>query len=195
MSGGKGNSRANTSSNATNTQTTTNNVDNSVHTSDMGAIAAAFEHGQAALDLGRDSLDTAANFAGRAGDQAGAVASQSLANSRDALRDSLDFGDAVLQRFAEFGDTALASYEGISSDALNRVTESSRGAFDFARDLFGAANDATSRLAADNLSGLTSLAQQTSASSDDRVTKIALYALVAVAAVFILPRIFGKGGA
>ena len=101
--------------------------------SDQGAIASAFDYGNAALDLGRDSLDTAAQFAGRAGDQAAGIASESLGNSRDALRDSLDFGEAAIDRFAAFGDNALYSYGDISSDALARVSDSGRAALDFAR--------------------------------------------------------------
>jgi hypothetical protein len=76
---------------------------------------------------------------------------------------------------------------------LNRVTEVSRGVLDFAAELFGSATDAQSKLTQDSLAGINDLALQTSSTSDDRVAKIALYALIAVAAVFILPRLFGKG--
>lgn len=68
---------------------------------------------------------------------------------------------------------------GVSRDALDFASEVGGGVLDFARNLVG-----------DTVSGLQTLSQQTSQSSDDRVAKIAMYAFVAVAAVLVLPKMF-----
>lgn len=160
-SGGKGNSRANTSSSSTTTNETTTLIDNSVHTSDFGAVQAALDIGLEALRMGGENLTTSADLAGRG-----------LDTALDATRSALDFSESVVgsnERLARDSILAISDFGGV---ALGEVTN-------FARDLTEA-----------NLSGLTSLARQTSESADDRVSRVAMYAFAAIAAVFVLPALF-----
>ena len=174
MSGGKGNSRANTASSSTTTNTTTTNIDNSVHTSDFGAIQAALDIGIEALRMGESNFDSAANLAGRGLDTVLDVTSRALDTTDSAVRSNEAIASESMQRIAEFGGVALGE------------------SFDFARDVVSGAGSAVADAVRTNIEGLQSLAHQTSESSDDRVTRVAMYAFAAIAAVFILPKLFGS---
>jgi hypothetical protein len=175
------------------TQSTTNDVTNlnvqdtegvtiagsdnvSVTTTDFGAIDAALDIGLEALRMGQTNLDTAASLAGRG-----------LDTALDATRGALDFSDSVvrtnervasdaIERIADFGGVALGEVRGFGDSAL-----------DFASGVFDRALNAQADLAGANLQGLTQLARQTSESADDRVSRTAMYAFAALAAVFVLP--------
>jgi len=220
-SGGKGNSRATTSSQSstTNEQTTVNQVDNRVFdlggngavlvegsganitTTDFGAISGAADISRSALDLGRSALDSGND-----------VAIAGLDNAQRTYQGSLDFAGDVFggaaaalegsaDRVARFATDALdsnsslaretlASQSGLAGRAIDAVSDATGGVLDFASGLFTDALGAQKQLTDQNLTGLTALAKQTSASADDRVQKVALYAFVAVAAIMILPRLF-----
>lgn len=90
-------------------------------------------------------------------------------------------GGAIASAF-EVGEAAIAMGRETVDDSLG-----------FASDIFGQALGAQADLQSASFAGLQSLAMATSASSDDRVQKIALYAVLALAAVMVLPRLFGKG--
>lgn len=168
-SGGKGNSRANTSSATHTSNTTTTQIDNSVRTSDFGAIQAALDIGIEALRMGESNVATAADLAGRG-----------LDTALDATRGALDFSESVVN-----------SNESVARESIQRISDFGGVALgeslDFARDVFEGAGSALREVTQSNLEGLGQLAQQTTASSDDRVAKIAGYALLAVAAAFVLP--------
>lgn len=170
---GKGNSqnRTDSTSSTTNTQTTVNQVDNRVYQSDVNALLALTDISGDAFNLGRDAID--ANLA---------ATNASLDNAQQAYGRSLDFAaDITSGAFDQVGE---------ANDRITRFAgDSVTGILDFARDLFGDALSAQSDLADQNVAGLTALATQNSASSEDRISKIVIYAIVAIAAAFILPKV------
>lgn len=144
---------------------------------DYGALSAAGDFANAALDvgvealrLGNDNLGTASQLAGRG-----------LDTALDATRGALSFGEHVVD-----------SNETIARDAMQGVSDVGGAALDFAGNIFDRALSAQSGLASANIGGLTQLAKQTSSSADDRVTRTAMYALMAMAAVFVLPKLVEK---
>lgn len=199
-SGGKGNSRANTSSQTTNQQTTNNAVDNRVFgegsislegtgntvnhtTTDFDALRTAGEISSDAIALGREGIVSGFDFAGRGLDTA-------INAVRDTSRDSMDFAEFLSGR-------SLDSVTGIADSAISQVAGTSREAFDFAdRSLTTVAGLAegvgtfAKDLVSDTVAGFKDLTMQTSASSDDRVTKIATYAVIAVVLAMVLPALF-----
>jgi hypothetical protein len=83
--------------------------------------------------------------------------------ARDVTGDSIDFAGNTLEYLAD------------------RAESSQRNLFDGARDLFEG-----------SVSSISELAMQTSATGDDRVAKVATYAVMAVAAAMILPAVFRR---
>lgn len=140
---------------------------------DFGALAAAQDIGTEALRLGADNLETAANLAGR----------------------SLDTAEFAVRGAFDFGETAIGSQETIARDAISEIAEFGERALEMITGGFGDALGAQSRLTEQNLGGLTALARETSESADDRVSRTALFAFAAIAAIFVLPALFGKRAA
>lgn len=174
---------------------------NRVTSTDYGAIDAAGNFANAALDvglealrMGSDNLDRSLSFAGRATDAivdvnrgafdfGSSVVSDALSSQRDAVRE-----------ISQFGGVAIGEVAGANREALNAVLDAGSGVLDFARDIFSSSAQGQANLAQQNLTGLTALAKQTSESGDDRVTRVAMYAFLAVAAVFIIPKLAEKFG-
>jgi hypothetical protein len=138
----------------------------------QAAQAGAFAFGETAIEANADTAQQALNFAGD-------TVRGTFGFARDVNRDSLEFGSDALGRVAQAG-----------ADTLSFGRSALESSLDFAGDLVGQAIKAQADLTADNLQGLGNLAKQTSASADDRVSKVALYAFAAIAAVFVLPAIF-----
>lgn len=160
--------------------TLANSSHNTINVTDQGAVDAARDFANSALDvgvealrMGQTNLDTAARFAGRG-----------LDTALDATRGALDFSES-----------AVRSNESIARDSIKRISDFGGVALgeslDFARDIFEGAGNALKNVTEQNLTGLTGLAKQTSESSDDKVTRTAMYAFAAIAAVFVLPALFG----
>jgi hypothetical protein len=138
----------------------------SLTTTDFNSVAMAGELGLEALDLGRRSVDNVVDFAGRGVDTI-------VGATRDVNRDSLDFAGQALDTVASFAENA-------NRDSLDFAAGVGGGVLDFAKGLVG-----------DTVAGLNSLSMQTSASTDDRVAKVAMYAFASVAALVVLPKVFG----
>lgn len=190
-------SRSSTSANQTQTTNTQNlnlqdndgialaDVSGSVNimTTDHDALATAGEISRDAIALGREGFITGADLAGRGIDTAiGAV--------RDTSRDAMTFAEFLSGR-------SLDTVTGISDSAISQVAGTTREAFDFAdrslSTVAGLAENAgtfAKDLVSDTVAGFQDLTMQTSASSDDRVTKIATYAVIAVALAMVLPALF-----
>lgn len=103
-------------------------------------------------------------------------------------------GSQALTGALNFGRTSVDSIAKVNADSLSLLGGLVSGAIDnsrtITRDSLAASKDSVQQA----ISGFQSLATQNSQSSDDRVQKVALYALAAIAAVFILPALFnGKG--
>jgi hypothetical protein len=128
---------------------------------DFGAVEGGIEVSRAALDLGRDSLGIGADPAGRG-----------------------------LDRAYEFsGDTAKIAYD-FSSDTNKQAYDFAGGALSAVTDFADSTRMETSSLFKQSLGSIADLAMQTSASTDDRVAKVATYAVLAVVAAMVLPAIF-----
>ncbi len=216
-SGGKGNSRANTSSESNTVNTTTTSIDNRIYQSDFGAIQAATDIGLEALRMGEANLRTAGDLAGRGLDNAleaqrGAYSfgERALAAnervSSDAFGAFADIAGDALHQVGQFGATAIGEVSGTGRAALQEVTDFGRssidavtgaqkGVLDFAFDVFDQAVGAQATLTQQNIGGLTGLARQTSESADDRVSRVALYAFAALAVIFVVPKLFGSASA
>jgi hypothetical protein len=215
LSGGKGNSRANTQSSSSTTNTTVTNVDNRVNTSDFGAITGAFDVVREALRQSTDVNADVLNFGGRALDTNNDVVARSLdsvdlANTRgmDAVR---DIADSAITRQAQTVDSALDTVSGIAGDAIHdvrgsgqdaldfgrdalaEVSSAGKGILDFARDIFSGAIDSNRQTVRDNIEGLTALAQDTSQTADDRIVKVVGYSIAGVALAFIALANMRKG--
>lgn len=106
-----------------------------------------------------------------------------LDNAQAASAGALAFGKSALEQVADANASSLDVLAGLVSGAFDNSKT-------IARDALAASAQATSDAAA----GFGALAKQTSASTDDRVGKVAMYAFAALAAVFVLPALFKRGG-
>lgn len=152
--------------------TLANSNNNHITLTDDGAVSAAHDIGVEALRMGSDTVDASLDFAGRATETVARSNENALSFGRDAIAEIADFGGA----------------------AIGEVSRANKSVLDFASDLYHESVVAQENLTQNNLSGLTALAQQTSSSADDRVGKVAGYAFLAIAAVFVLPALL-KGNA
>lgn len=132
---------------------------------DQGAIEAAARSVREALGFASD------------------VGAQSLAAAQAANSAGLSFGASAIKSVSDTNANALGLLVNLTQQGINASTGIARDAAE--------ANASATREA---IAGFSSLAKQTSASSDDRVSKVAGYALAAVAAAIILPAIFGRRG-
>jgi hypothetical protein len=117
-----------------------------------------------AVEISKDALE----LGGTAVDRSTELAGRGLNFARDVNADSLDFaGDiagTAIDRIADFAESGQAT-----------VIDAAGGIFDRA------------------LASIGTLATQTSASTDDRVAKVATYAFLATAAAVILPAVLRRG--
>lgn len=188
LSGGKGNSKANTQSSSSTTNTNITNVDNRVYTSDMGALTAAENIATASLD------NNAAAFAG---------ARQSITDAiADALgfgRDALTLADRTTSRSVDALSAGLSDSLTFADRQNTRVAdtalESSTTALTFGKDVFGASGDLVSHAfdsafeiaggvlregqvqLGNTVSNLNAIARQQSTTDSERVQDIAKQAL------------------
>jgi len=92
------------------------------------------------------------------------------------------------------GAKSLDSIAKVNADSLTLLGGLVSGAIDNSKTMARDAILAGSNTVSSAIAGFKSLAEQNSASSDDRVQKVAIYALVAFAAVMILPKLVKGGG-
>jgi len=92
------------------------------------------------------------------------------------------------------GAKSLDAISAVNADSLTLLGGLVSGAIDNSRTMARDAIQAGSNTVSSAIAGFKSLAEQNSASSDDRVQKVALYAFLALAAVFVLPPLFKGGG-
>jgi hypothetical protein len=158
-------------------------------TTDFDAVSMAGELGTQAIDLGRRSVDNVVDFAGRGVDSI-------VGATRDVNRDSLDFAGQALDTVADFADSgrrdSLDFATGALDKSFNFAGQSLEAATQFATDAGGSVLDFARDMVGNTVSGFKELTMQTSASTDDRVAKVALYAFAAVAASVVLPKLFAK---
>lgn len=116
-----------------------------------------------AVEISTEALQ----LGGLAVDRSTELAGRGLDFARDVNADSLDFA----------GD--------VTRDAIDRVSE-------FAESGQRTVVDAVGNVFDRAISSIGTLAMQTSASTDDRVAKVAVYAFLAAAAAVVLPAVFKK---
>jgi hypothetical protein len=104
------------------------------------------------------------------------IASGGIAGAIAANSAGLAFGESALNRVSQVQEGSL----GLLAGLVDKSIDSSRT---LARD----SAEANAATVASAISGFGSLAKQTSASSDDRVTKVAGFALAALVAALVLP--------
>lgn len=92
------------------------------------------------------------------------------------------------------GGKSLDAISQVNADSLSLLGGLVSGAIDNSRTMARDAIQAGSNTVSSAIAGFKSLAEQNSASSDDRVQKVAIYALLALAAAFVLPSLFKGGG-
>jgi hypothetical protein len=171
---------------------------------DLGgnSVSGANKVASDAVKANRDALDSAFGFGSNA--LAGAFGSNA-----DALTGAFKFGTSAMDNLAEvtknsyegalsFGTNALDTVRSLNSSSLDLLGALASGAVDNSRTLARDAIDSNNAATKAAINGFQSLATQNSASSDDRLQKVVQYALVAIAAIMILPRLFSgssKGAA
>lgn len=169
-----------------------------------GAFNALTDIGTDAVNLSRDALGTAERSTTASLDNALLAYGKSLDFSADVVGGAFEGLDRSGERVERFATTALESNTGLANDAfasnldvttraLDAVADAGAGLLDFAESLFSTSVAANERLTDQNVAGLTALATQNSATSEDRISKIVIYAIVAIAAAWILPKII-RGG-
>jgi len=167
---GKGTSRSSSASNAV----TTVNTDNRVYQSDFGAVKAGTDVANNALggmvdvsldaiSLGSDALDASTTNLTRGLDFAADAYANSLTFAGDTTQNSLGFAGSLVDQLFSF-----------TTNAIDTVGTQARN------------------LASDSIAGNQSLAVATSESGDDKIVRIGMYAFAAIAAVLVLPAVFGK---
>jgi len=100
-------------------------------------------------------------------------------------RDAIELGNETVGRGIDLADRVTGDTFAFAGDAIERIA-------DFAETGQQTVVDAVSNAFKGAVSSIGELAMQTSASTDDRVAKVAIYAFSAAAAALILPRVFGK---
>ncbi len=182
LSGGKGNSRADTSSSSTTVTETTNNVDNRVTVTDFGAVSAGADIAHEALDSLAAALRSNEN-----------VTRDALSVTGDTARLASNLSEATTRAGLDFGRDAIDTVTRLNSDSLELLGGLVGKTIDASRTLARDNADANSRTVADAITGFRQLAVQTSESTDDKIARVAGYAFAAIAAALVLPGIF-KGG-
>lgn len=180
-----------------------------VNETDVTNLSQGFENIDGTVLAGSGSL-TITNTAtdGGALDAAASIADRALSVGLDVSREALDVGRSALdtalltnQRGLDnalaFGSRSLSSVDAARADALNladrsvsSIADLSDRGFSFAESTLGAALRAVGDATDAAIGGVQSLARQTTASEGDRVSKVAIYAVLAVAAALALPAIF-----
>lgn len=152
---------------------------NTINITDGGAFdfarSVGLDLGDSLRDLGRGAFDA----------------------SSDNLNRGLDFAGSTFKGATDTIGDALNTVAGVSSDSLDRLSQSHESSlstlgdlvsqvFGFAGDAIEGVTDNAQRLAGQSIAGNQSLAKTTSESGDDRVTRVAMYAFLAVGAIFVV---------
>ena len=186
LSGGKGNSKANTQSSSSTVNTTTTNVDNRIYTSDAGALTAATDIATTALRSNAAALDTATALIGDSVSSSLTLADRSGARVADvalgSLSDSLTFADRQNTRVADTATSSLIYGEEIFGKAGELVSHAFQDAFDLAG---GVLKEGQVQLG-NTVTNLNAIAREQSTSTDERVQDIAKQALYIGAGVVAL---------
>jgi hypothetical protein len=138
-----------------------------------------------ALSLGRAAIDSSNDGLSKGLGYASDVYTSSLSFGRDITSDAIE-------SIADSARSTTDALRGSQSDAFDFGGNVVSGLFDFVDNSFNRFTNATSDLAKQSIAGNQSLAKSTSESADDRVTRLGMYAFLAIGAILVLPAIFGK---
>jgi len=163
---------------------------NTITTTDFGAIDAARDFANSALDVGVEALRLGSDTADRTIDFAGRSIADAYSYGRDAIDSNVDVSRNAIAEISDFGGMAIGEVSSFGETALrtsvDSVLSAGEGVLDFARDIFADSIRAQGDLTQSNLTGLTALAKQTSESADDRVTRTAGYAFAAIGVIAVV---------
>lgn len=128
-------------------------------------------------------------------------------NIDNSIRTS-DFGaiagaTEIAKEAFDLGRSAIDANTNLSTDVVDAARFINQDSLDFGSEALGVVADlaesgqqsvikAAGSMFDQAIAGIKSLALQTSATSDDRVQKIAIVAFVAAAAAVVVPKVFGK---
>ncbi len=162
-----------------------------INATDQGALTGALDVARDAFDLGQSSLDAGIGVANAGLDNARSAYTGALDFGADLAHDAFDAWDGASDRVARFSTAALATQADANRSALGAVADQTSGVLDFASGLFSQALSANANLTDQNIGAVSALSRQVSQSAtqstNDAVSKVAVYALLAVAAIFVLP--------
>ncbi len=176
-----------------------------INATDGGALNAALDISREAADLGRSAIELGNGVANAGLENAQSAYTGALDFGADIAKNGFDAWEGATDRVARFATDSLDANSSLAREviqsqgananrALDTVADSTAGVLDFASGLFGQAIKAQTDLTDTNLAGVTGLAKQVSQSAtqstNDAISKVATYALIAVAAIFVLPAIF-----
>lgn len=201
--GGKGNSRANTQSDSTTNQTNITTTDNSVYTSDFGAVAAAKDISLAGIEAATDTINRSNDLVGDAlsttsglfldvSDAAQNLGQGAFNASYDNLNRGLGFAQDAYSTSTKFATDALGKSLDAVSDANATTRDVSESYADSVTDLVSSLFDFAGGTIDKSITSNASLVRSASESGDDRVTRLGSYAFLAIAAIMVLPALFGK---
>lgn len=193
----------------TQTSQSTTNVSRNLNIQDTSGITVGEAGGNVTVvQTDQGALAAGADVARRAIDFTGDL----IAQSRDALNRGFDFGESALSsgervaraaldsngdanaRALDFGGDAISAIQRVNSDSLSLLGGLVSESIDASRTLARDSADANSRTVSDAIAGFGALAKQSTASTDDRVAKVAGYAVLAIVAAVVLPQLFKGGG-
>lgn len=109
-----------------------------------------------------------------------------------AVTAGIDAAKYGLDNALDFANTTSARSTEAQLDVIKAALDATQSAFSDAIHFTQAGLDNLSSNQASALGSVTALAKQTSASESDRISKLAGFALLAIAALVILPKVFGK---
>lgn len=129
-------------------------------------------------------------LAGDISRQALAVAGGGVANASAANAGALQFGSQALSQVADLNANSLQLFASLVGDAFDNSRTLARDAIDASANALAKFSDFSSTATADAVAGFGALAKQGAESTDDKVSKVAMYGLAAIVAAMVLPQLF-----
>lgn len=161
----------------TNTLTETTQADQSGNS----GLSLANIAGSVGLDLSSNLVDNSVTnvLDGGALNIAGNIAHESLGLAGSSV-------DAI----SRVNGNSLELFGGLIEGLIDTTKSTTRDALDMSGNALSLFSNFARSATADAVAGFGALAKQGAESTDDKVTKVAMYGLIAIAAIFVLPAIF-----
>ncbi|MGH9483754.1 MAG: hypothetical protein ACRD1F_01750 [Terriglobales bacterium] len=115
------------------------------------------------------------------------VAGEAIGANSDVSRAAISLGSAALASGAQIANAGLDNAEAAQQSALTF----GNNALDTVQSIISQTQSQQEQLVGDALAGYQSIAQQNSASNSTQIQKVALYAIAALVAILVLPKLLG----